>query len=163
MSRNISLFFAISFLLLFCFIKPTYSQTQHDIQERLKRNSFHLTLGYFLVYGAGIVGFEHILHQNPENSNLTFFSWTGVGLSNDYGLEKWFVLTRLGLLTGRKKHHIECSLGPAYMVDRGYRDDREIQISGTLGWRIQKPEGGFIFRLGIGYPETAYVGVGGAF
>ncbi len=34
---------------------------------------------------------------------------------------------------------------------------------GSLGYRFQKPEGGILFRTGLGYPEGVFIGIGVGF
>jgi len=33
-------------------------------------------------------------------------------------------------------------------------------VAGEIGYRYQNPEGGFLFRTGIAWPETVYIGLG---
>lgn len=85
---------------------------------------------------------------------------------------------------GRKKSHLEIGLGLAALYDRlshkigisnanypyqGYEpkptfgDYTSWTPAVSVGYRYQKPTGGFIFRTGAGFPDGVYLSIGLAF
>jgi len=59
-----------------------------------------------------------------------------------------------------KKHHLEVGAGLVKSLEKYYDI---IPLPGSIGNRIQKPNGHFIFRTGVGWPEALYFGLGLSF
>ena len=93
------------------------------------------------------------------------FVKVGTGLFGGWNTDGAYSYAKFGILTGAKKHHLEIGIGASVKFPSfGYSDDPlGYPFAGNIGWRIQQPNKRFIFRLGIGLPETLYTGVGFAF
>ena len=63
----------------------------------------------------------------------------------------YYALPQLGIVLGAKKHHLEIAAGP--MFYQSHYGDEYTPVSGSLGYRFQKPQGNFQFRLGAAWPE----------
>ncbi|MDO6391643.1 hypothetical protein Q4E40_16025 [Pontibacter sp. BT731] len=150
-------------------------------QARVNKNAIQVTGGF-----AGLMG---AYNMNYERKLVGFEKGTLMGLWSKVGFGGWGVWSTggpyqsatLGILTGAKKHHFELTVGGARMFDKiSYEHAQHISAHfsepqplksdyvdvrgvGTAGYRYQKPDGNFLFRCGIGYPETVFVGLGIAF
>ena len=80
----------------------------------------------------------------------------GVGFETHWGDSGPFYMARYGILIGNKKPHLEVKAGAAIVYN-------ELHPSFSIGYRSQKPQSNFIFRTGVGWPETLYVGWGVSF
>lgn len=169
-------------LILFCY-HTTYGQSSRDTVDQavINKNTIHATVGFAWLMGAYSVNYERML-VGFENRTLkglwTKVSYGGWGVWSTGGP---YQSVTLGILTGAKNSHFELNLGGARMVNNsGYEHDQGINshlsepqpsksdyihfnLVGTVGYRYQKPGGNFLFRCGIGYPETIFVGLDTAF
>ena len=101
------------------------------------------------------INFETKLYRSESNLfqlngrfGLGYFYIDFFGVQQSAG-----ALAGLNILLGRKSNHFETSLGVFAGSDTGFFQ----WLIATLGYKYQKPEGGFIFRLNIG---TLLIGVG---
>jgi hypothetical protein len=109
---------------------------------------------------TGTTYYERMLPRNALKSNISSFVKVGFGGMAGWEFTSPFVLGQFGLLTGVKKHHFEVSAGMVKSLDKNYDF---FSPSGSIGYRIQKPNGHFIFRTGLGWPEALYLGLGASF
>lgn len=137
-----------------------FSQTEsgNEPSVYLKRNSVQVA-GGFILLGASASGYyERIIGLK----NLAFFARGGVGTFAFFGSYGNFMLLEGGIITHAKNtHHFEAALGPNYFFDKDFQGI--VMPSLSAGYRLQKPDGHFIFRTGIGYFQGLYVGVGYSF
>jgi hypothetical protein len=89
-----------------------------------------------------------------------FGAWSAPNSGNDPGFMGSYFLSQYGILTGVKKHHFEVSAGFTKFFGA---KNVETLLSGSIGYRRQKPDSQFIFRTGVGWPETLYLGIGVSF
>lgn len=157
-----------------------YSQEIKTAAERsgLKKNAVYGTIGTVGVYGVVEGNYERMIAE-PAKGFITSY-WVRVGYGGWYNWEDSGPLFVIGLsgLTGVKKSHAEFNIGFTTSYDP---DSYDIGVSNanysgepkpskseyrqnlpaaSLGYRFQKPNGHFIFRTGIGYPEALYVSLG---
>jgi hypothetical protein len=64
------------------------------------------------------------------------------------------------MFTGKKTHHFEASAGLLLSL---MEDFDLFPVSGSIGYRLQKPGSHFLLRTGFGWPETFYLGLGVSF
>lgn len=144
--------------LLFLIISFSLQQlTAQDTQ--FKKNTIYGSIGFAGLYGSATGYYERIIKQNMWSKNISSFVKVGYGGVAYWGGESTYLLAHYGVLTGIKTHHLEVSLGPIHYIN----NDLGIPVSANLAWRIQKPRKNFIFRIGLGLPESIYTGVGIAF
>lgn len=128
---------------------------------QLHKNSIQGSVGTFGVYFSAIGTYEYIFWQHKK-THLATFARAG------YGGYVWlaatnggFVLFEGGVLTGANKSHFEAAIGMSYFME--YEDNDFLSPAASIGYRLQKPGGHFIFRTGLGYPEGLYIGFGVSF
>lgn len=139
---------------------------QEEVQ--LRKNIIHTSVGLVPFYYGGLHFYlERIV---LEKGKAAYFGKIGYGQYQEWEGSGQFYLAQAGALIGVKDiglrwSHLELGVGVAQFdgenVDSGPRKGLEPAL--TVGWRIQKPGGRFIFRTGVSSPETIYVGVGIAF
>ena len=156
-------------------IYPCYGQNSvENHQEVIYRNALQVS--------AGFSGFRGAYHVTYERRIISFEKNSLIGLWAKGGFGGWGVIystggpyqhLSLGILTGKNKGHFELNLGGARMYNKtglehytAIRDHQlELDFSpiGAIGYRYQKPSGNFLFRCGVGYPESVYIGFGVGF
>ncbi|MFP4094735.1 MAG: hypothetical protein ACLFUB_09630 [Cyclobacteriaceae bacterium] len=157
-----------------------HAQNNDSISSvKVKKNVVQLTGGY-LVFWAGF-------QLNYERQVLSFQKESLAGLWAKAGIGGWGVRANaggpyqhlsLGLMSGHDNSHFELNLGLGRIYNKtGFANHDQIwgpepanksryvdfYPVGALGYRYQKPDGHFLFRCGLGYPETLYMGIGAAF
>jgi hypothetical protein len=135
----------------------------------LKKNVIYATLGVDPgeFYGTLLGNYERMViqFQNPFVNSLwvrvgagPWVWWTGKGTN--------YVAT-ISALTGRKGSHLETGAGVLFTYDSDRRSFHPLindrHLAGNIGFRFQKPEGLFVLRTGIGWPEFIYLSLGFCF
>ena len=160
---------------------------QGDKPYSLKNDTENVILGTFgtfapaAFYGSVTAGYERRLvkFRNPNAGTL----WIRVG----YGVWAAWLASGPHFITGftylafQGASHLEFSLGYTSVFDKqGYEfqveqsvylgepeppksEFRENLPAAAFGYRYQKMDGHFVFRIGISYPEGAYGSIGAAF
>ena len=108
---------------------------------------------------TGTAYYERMFQRNTQKSNISTFVKAGFGSAAGWEYTSSYILGHFGILTGIKKHHLEVSGGFVKSLD----DYDIFPLSGSIGYRIQKPNSHFIFRTGVSWPEALYVGLGVSF
>ncbi|MGC9341331.1 MAG: hypothetical protein ACP5E3_01375 [Bacteroidales bacterium] len=124
--------------------------------QKLARNAVYGSLGTGLFFFSGTGFYEQILTKNTAHKKVLSFVKGGFGgYANRKG---WtYLMLQYGILTGSSANHLELGAGLVYYFIG------DSPLSGTIGYRYQKPGGDFIFRTGISRPEVLYVSIGVAF
>lgn len=116
-------------------------------------------IGY---YNNANIYYERMFQRNSYKSKIATFVKAGYGgWLSPWGGEGSYLLGQYGILTGVKKHHLEVSAGLIKFFSGS--EKIETLLSGSIGYRTQKPDGHFIFRTGVSWPETLYLGFGVSF
>ena len=130
--------------------------------SRVKLNSVFGNIG-----GAPLVGrtlsiyYERIVYSQFPRPFVRA-GYCSLHGERDYGN----YMLQVGMLIGRKASNFELALGALYTweISTVYGVNfSEYFVSGSAGYRYHKPTGGIILRIGGGYPEFAYVGLGFSF
>jgi hypothetical protein len=157
MSSYHSKFYFLLCLLLICYSSIHAQQDSIKEQENLyKKNTFHGSVGTLLIGFTANIFYDRILSESEKGSKLSTFVRIGYQeniLSFSQG--RAFILEG-GMLTGRNFGHFESALGVAYLQS----ENDVILPAFSIGYRGQKPNGNFMFRTGIGFPELLYFGIG---
>jgi hypothetical protein len=109
-----------------------------------KRNSLYIELGGNAGYYS--INYDIIFYQRGSFQ----CGWrNGFSLLPIINLPI-FIPLEVNTLFGKSKHHFECGLGytPAIFIGETEDKYRDI-ILVRLGYRYQKPDGGFLFRIGF--------------
>lgn len=121
------------------------------------KNVIYVEVGtYLLISGASINYDFHLKSLKEGKINLYGRGGLG-GTAVFYGPAGLGGLGGVTMLTGKKNHHFEASLGAFVGNDngQGYGDGLFVLPLLDLGYRFQKPQKGFVFRakagiLGVG-------------
>ena len=184
--KNLISIFKVTTIFLFLITSvPVIAQFQADNlkEDTVVKNYNHVIYGN----GAGIyipfgiiayswsINYEYFFEPKKTNYSLRVGLGIGTGTS-EYGIYEEngdgpsnFINPRVVLLTGKRNSHFELS-GGAYIKFLHYQISNTESVSETstkpsltIGYRYQKPKGGFMFRTGFSIPETIYVGLGYSF
>lgn len=134
------------FLILVCLSSPAFSQS--DFLAAPSRNSFYVEgFGNALIYS---VNFDRILVVK-EKSALT--GRIGVSYAPPPNKGPGVVL-EMNYLRGSGNHHFELGAGCSYyyLFSKDELIDPNITLfflTARIGYRYQKKEGGFLFRVGL--------------
>ncbi len=114
---------------------------------------------------GAVPGFEALINVEilvKDGGYLTWYGRAGLGYAGILlGNDGPGALAAMTMLTGKKNNHFEVS-GGAFIGYDNYYDDAFVLPSLDLGYRFQKPGGGFIFKAKAGI-LGAGVGLGYAF
>ena len=144
--------------ILLCAISSVYGQKENTQEVRFNKNAIYGNVGIGGLYFTATGYYERIITQK---SKISTFVKVGAGGYEAWGVGGQYILAQYGILTGVKKHHLEIGAGPHYYLNGDLQGD--FPFSATIGWRVQKPGGKFIFRMGASWPEAIYVGLGVSF
>ena len=127
------------------------------------KNAVCVSAGTLLVYFSAIGFYERIVSKKESDFlNSKAFARLGFGGYTSWGDEGTFLLPQFGFLTGAHNSHLEVAAG-IYFTRRDSDISVSLPLSGAIGYRYQKPEGNFIGRIGLGFPEAIYLSFGFSF
>ena len=148
------------FLILILSITPLQLFSQDDPsahnESELKKNSIHASIGTVILYSTINCYYDRVIFEKGRNKkNLGLlrlgYGWFG-GIENDG--------QQYMLQSGIQREYFEGLLGFSIRPQDG---DEALKPAISVGFRWQKPNKSFLFRTGIAYPESLYLGVGFAF
>ena len=128
----------------------------------LKKNAIYGNVGVGGFYFTATAYYERIIQQNLWNKNIAYFIKGGIGAEAHWGVGGPYILGQFGIITGAKTNHLEISAGPNIFLSGDLQGDF-LPLSAALGWRVQKPNGKAMFRMGAAWPEAVYIGFGFSF
>ena len=127
----------------------------------LKKNSFYISAGAALdFYLVGTLAYERIFWQNTKDFHVAIGGQVGYSHYEVWGIGGSIINVNLLVLIGEGKHHLDFLGGANFFLDGDLKDYGPYVLSIDIGYRYQKPIGGFIFRIGTGWPEVFYIGLG---
>lgn len=135
-----------------------YGQKESINDVGFNKNAIYGNVGIGGLYFTATGYYERMITQN---SKISSFIKVGAGGYSSWGDGGQYILAQYGILTGAKKHHLELGAGPNYFMNGDIKG--KLPFTATIGWRVQKPGGKFIFRMGVSFPEAFYIGLGGSF
>lgn len=150
--------------LLLCFSLKSFSQdlNTETKQTGLKKNVIYLSMGYAPLWAALNINYERMVYENRSWFFNSYYAKISGGYFATWGFSGPNFNTGLTVLGGKKNNHLEINGGIAVIKD-DWDGDVEVYPGGALGYRFQKPGGKFVFRTGIGYPESFYLSFGFGF
>jgi hypothetical protein len=122
----------------------------------MNKNTFFATIapgGYSFILGS----YERMIFSNPESFITS--SWLGIGggvVAEFFGDDGLAFKAFYTGLTGPNNNHLEFNLGITYMSDVS----STVTPLATVGYRYQKANGHFLFRIGGGWPENVFLSLG---
>lgn len=132
----------------------------------MKKNAVQGTLGTLPGFWGVINGnYERLISEKKKGLFKSYWFRAGAGLYVEWGGEGGHFVTGLTGLTGSNKNHLELNVGLALLFPNfpyEYAGPHPIRVNpaGVIGYRFQKPQGKFVFRFGVGYPEAWYLSLG---
>lgn len=152
-------------LVVFCLVSLTFSFStlaQTDPETFTAKNAIYLEVGGSS--GRYAVNFSKIFYQKEKlklNVSAGFSMWRSSITTRDFSSTKWLPVVPLefSALWGKANHHLEMGVGFTSFLDMGLdMDPNTYELSEKVaygaiiplrvGYRYQKPEGGFFFRIG---------------
>ena len=130
-----------------------------SIESKMYSNAIYGNVGFGGLYLTATAYYERMFQKNAQKSKISTFVKAGYGGAAFWGGQSQYILGQFGILTGIRNHHLELSAGLVKFLD----DYISSPLSGSIGYRMQKPGGHFIFRTGVGWPEALYIGLGVSF
>jgi len=152
-------------LLLLVLISSSVVNAQTDSTKSesspLKKNSLYISLGVATeFYYDGIVTYERLFWQSKKATHIAIGGQIGYGYYAVWGIGGSVINANLLLLTGAGNHHLEVTGGMNFYLSGDMEGYNPYKLSTTVGYRLQKPSGGILLRVGSGWPRIAYVGLG---
>ena len=163
MKNRIPLLSLIGLTVILVFLPNTLAaqNTKADpIESNMFNNAIYGSVGNGGLYFTATAYYERMLKRNTQESKITTFVKAGFGGAAYWGGQSQYILGQFGILTGAKKHHLEVSAGFLKPFDNKLGS---FPLSGSIGYRMQKPNSHFIFRTGLGWPEALNIGCGLSF
>jgi hypothetical protein len=155
------------FLLLFT--AEGFSQKKYQAVEVLKKNSAYATVGIYPegMYGNVTANYERLIKAFPGSFFHVIQVRIGAGPWVAWMAEGINFFSVASLCMGRSGSHLETGMGVLFTYYPERREWHPIvndrHIAGNIGYRFQRPEGRFLFRTGLGWPEGFYVSLGYCF
>jgi hypothetical protein len=148
--------YALIISMLLCFFLAPAQDTIPPTPIDYDNNTIYATGGHIIVAASGGLTYERTFFNKTW---FTPFLRGGVGYFSDgWGPDSMYSLLGGGTLIGKRDNHIE--LSSHYIL---WLNASQLVVGGAVGWRYQSPGGGFVARVGAGWPEMAYVGLGFSF
>jgi hypothetical protein len=136
-----------------------FNPDRKNDEAKLKKNAIYIDAGTILFTSQGSINYERQFYSGEQ---VSLYARVGYGAAAvAFGPEGYGGIGAITLLTGKKENHFEVN-GGMFVGEESYDQSIFILPLLDLGYRYQKPQGGFIFRakagaLGIG------IGLGYAF
>lgn len=128
-----------------------------SLTASIPRNTINAYVGVFDIN----INYERTVLQKPKS-----FGKIRLGIGSGKFLtagEGKYVNAALVHLLGKKKSYLETNLGIKYMITNSISDPKFSEIiipDFFLGYRLEDPSGGFVFRIGINHPTLINLGLG---
>ena len=167
-SNVIKFILALSFCLVFSI--DAYNQNNESSHDILKKNSLFGTLSFGLLkseikYYHTSLQYERIISQKISSKNVPTFLRMKLGrmYNSLNGKTRLISEIQYGLLLGANRNKIDVASGLLYIPGLGGREEADLHISLSVGWRNQKPGKSFFYRIGTGLPNYLNFGIGWSF
>ncbi len=157
------LYIIISLLYLNCFGQK---EINNPDSTKLNTQAITINFGATWVYNSVFVNYEtkDFLKKNLKHDlkiSTGFGFWNASVISKNTGA---MFNAQVNYIRGAKKHHFEADGGVSIYLDKGV-EPKAISYIGVIprifiGYRYQKPSGGFLFKSGIGGLEVLQIAVG---
>ena len=154
-TKNLILFTFFSLLI----IGTAIGQDKSKQNPSLRNNAIYFTGGYGAFWAMVSGSYERILSKS-KNNKLALLAKLSYGTHVSWDTDGPLYTGELGIITGAKDSHLQANLGLG--TAEGYGRSKYF-LAGSLAYRYQKPGGFFIFRVGGGFPEAAFLSLGVSF
>jgi len=151
------------FLVLFLVSYSTLYSQQDSLRKSdndYKKNLIHGSFGTLVLGYTANIFYDRLLSPMGKYHSTCTFARIGyqdnIILTDPNGSA---LILEGGILTGKHFGHFEGALGIAYIQT----ENNVLRPAFSVGYRGQKPDGSFMFRTGLGFPELLFFGLGIAF
>ncbi len=144
--------------LVLCSNHFVYGQKENTQKIGFYKNAIYGSIGTTGFFASATSYYERMI---AKRGKISSFVKVGAGTYETWGGNGTYVLAQYGILTGVKKHHLELGVGPTYFIKGNVHEG--LSGTATIGWRVQKPGESFMFRMGVSFPESIYIGIGISF
>ncbi len=127
--------------------------------NQMNRNIVYGSGSYFLYNYSVTLNYERMLHINDTGRKIWSFR-LGYGIIDSHG-KIW--MGTFNNLIGRGKNKFEMSIGATHINEPHSYGPNYNSIVVSAGYRLQSPDGKFMFRTGLGAPEGLYISAGYSF
>ena len=179
MKKNTTLLFIL--LALACYSPQASGQDSLKIQPK---NVIYANAGTFLIWFTASANYELQLFSTDNKFYVNYYMRACAGKFATWGADGPYGSLSLQGVFGLKKSHLELGLGwgvlfekssyeigvsnanypyPGTSPEPSRGDYTNITPAVSVGYRYQRPAGGFVFRTGIGFPDGIYLSLGSAF
>lgn len=149
----VTIIFGVSF-----FCVQILADNVDDQPIKLKKNSINLYVGS--VYMDANLNYERNILQLPKSyTNIRM----GIGRANfsEFRILAFYLNPSLVQLIGKRNSHLELNLGFKYPISQLPETITRVLVPDLYaGYRYERPDGLFIFRMGINYPSVFDIGMG---
>ena len=151
------------FLVLFLVSYSTLYSQQDSLRKSdndYKKNLIHGSFGTLVLGYTANIFYDRFL--SPIGRYHTTCTFVRIGYQDNIILTDpngSALILEGGILTGKHFGHFEGALGIAYIQT----ENNVLRPAFSVGYRGQKPDGSFMFRTGLGFPELLFFGLGIAF
>lgn len=165
--------FQVFFIVIFIFIAGICLGQKTIIPPGncdLKKNAVSVTGGTWLpveFYFSFLGNYERMIFHLPESFIHSIWIRVGAGPWAGWGPTGMNYVSTVSALMGRGSAHFE--FGPGVLFTY-WSDEKQFKpiineryLAGFLGFRYQKPQGNFLFRTGLGWPDGIYLSLGYCF
>jgi len=145
----------------------SFAQEEKLQEVELKKNAIYGSVGFMLMHVTGTVYYERI---KKLDSSFSTFANVGIGRFANWNGDGGYSTFKVGLLSGLKKHHLELGVGAGFnwpkfgsgeeIFELPFTNITKFGLAANIGYRFQKPQENFMFRIGASFPETLYIGFG---
>ena len=142
---------------------------QTDDTNPINNHTITFELSNTVAYGTLSLNYESVDFLKKSDKHIAKFSlgfgrWSSELWESNTGFQ---FNSNFIYLFGANSHHFEADLGLTYHFDKGLEKSKYAYI-GTipnvfLGYRFQKPEKHFMFKIGAGWYELIQAGIGYSF
>jgi len=137
---------------LFLSFSPLLAQVNNTVPDKLYKNVIGV---YFGMIELNINYERNIIQRMKFYTNAR----VGFGYLTDMQVEGRTFNATIAQMFGMKNSHLELNLGLKYFIDKSGKDNFFLPEV-YAGYRFDKPDGRFIFRLGLSYPSVLNIGIG---
>ncbi len=155
----------------------SFSQSSHEDSGDY-HNDIHIEITPNPFWGFANINYERKIIQLNKNR---ISAETGFGYWQTWGAGGTTFKFKANDTFGKKKHHLEAGLGVMALYDRtNYKigvsnanyfsepvptkiDYTNFHLAVSIGYLYKKPQGNFIFKTGLAWPESFYLGFGYGF
>jgi len=137
----------------------SHTEAQNTTSTELSKTNLYIDLGGGFSRGLSSLNFEGSIFSSEK---LTLYGRGGIGGGGINETEGPGILGAITMLTGKGNNHVEINGGTFIGRNSDVKDELFFMPIADLGYRYQKPEGGFIFKASAGFLGIRF-GLGYAF